>query len=44
MKMVLEPVSGEYGLFREQYDEIVADLRRQQLDVRVSVNRIEPGA
>jgi hypothetical protein len=42
MRITLEPVSFEYGLFREQYDELLADLRRQRLDVRLNVHRIEP--
>ena len=41
---MLEPASAEHQLFREQYDELVADLRAQRLDVRLSVHRIEPGA
>ena len=42
MKITLEPVSGEYSLFREQYDQLIVDLRRQRLDVHLSVHRIEP--
>jgi hypothetical protein len=42
MRITLEPVSVEYGLFRDQYDELLADLRRQRLDVRLTVLRIEP--
>lgn len=44
MNVTLEPVREEYRLFRDQYDELIADLRRQQLDVRVSIHKIETGA
>ena len=44
MQITLEPVSGEYSLFREQYDQLIVDLRRQRLDVHLSVHRIEPEA
>jgi hypothetical protein len=42
MKITLEPVGGEYSLFREQYDQLIVDLRRQRLDVHLSLHRIEP--
>jgi hypothetical protein len=42
MKITLEPLGGEYSLFREQYDQLIVDLRRQRLDVHLSVHRIEP--